>query len=401
MWCLFSSGLQAAMQKRQLGENFMEIITFLPVLEMLIINIGTMNKCCRRKYSSFWMGMFLFVFSAGFFLICIFGERYLWEGLFSGDGSFFLLGFLYLIPYSFLCEEKTFRLFVIMCMCWSYTMGAMALSIQIVGLLEVQNRYIWIFGVQSLIFLVTLLPFYKTVVPKYIFVLRNIEIFGRRWYKYLVLSSSLSFFSLAMVNHVLQFEESSISKVAALLVLLASIYVVYFILYGIVRDSIEMNHLEYAALHDSLTGLGNRAQLLVHLNELLGAEQVFSVLFLDLDRFKQINDQYGHAVGDRYLIHFARLCTQILENRGRIYRYGGDEFVILYYGVVSQAEVERLKECRGWDFGAPCPFNQVSVGVLVCSPPCEDAEQILKKADRIMYQDKVQKEYQKDRQERG
>ena len=387
------------MQKRQLGENFMEIIKFLPILEMLIINIVTTHKCCRRKYSSVGTGMFLFAFSAGLLFIC--WEIYLRTGVFSGDSSFFLVGFLYLLPYTFLYEEKTFRLFVIMCMCWSYSMGVIALSIQIAGCLEVTNRYIWILGVENLIFLITLLPFYRAVVPKYIFVLRNIESLGQRWYKYLVLSSSLSFFSLAMVNRVLQTGESSFSKVVVLFVLLASIYVVYFILYGIVRDSIEMNHLEHAAFHDPLTGLGNRAQLLMHLNELKNAERVFSVLFLDLDQFKQINDQYGHAVGDKYLIHFARLCTQTLESRGRIYRYGGDEFVVLYYGAASQAEAERLRECRGWDSGAPCPFNQVSVGVLVCSPPCEDAEQILKKADRIMYQDKVQKEYQKDRQERG
>ena len=387
------------MQKRQMGENFMEIIKFLPVLEMLIINLVTTHKCCRRKYSLARTVASLFAFSAVLFSIC--WLIYLKTSLFSGDGSFLLLGFLYLLPCSLLYEEKGSRMFVIMCMCWSYSMGAMALSVQIVGSLGVQNRYVWIFGVQSLIFLVTLLPFYRVVVSKYIFVLQNIEIFGQRWYKYLALNSSLGFFSLALVAYALQSGGSSFFKVAVLFVLLAAIYVSYFILYGVVQDSIEMNYLEYAALHDPLTGLGNRAQLMAHLNKLKDTERVFSVLFLDLDQFKQINDQYGHAVGDKYLIHFARLCTQILEDRGRIYRYAGDEFVILYYGVVSQAEVERLRECRGWDFGAPCPFNQVSVGVLVCSPPCEDAEQILKKADRIMYQDKVQKEYQKDRQERG
>ena len=62
-----------------------------------------------------------------------------------------------------------------------------------------------------------------------------------------------------------------------------------------------MDRLEYASFHDPLTGLGNRSMLWEHLKQLLKENQTFSLLFIDLDRFKEINDKYGHLTGDWYL----------------------------------------------------------------------------------------------------
>lgn len=353
---------------------------------MALFNIITADKCCSKKHSALKTGVILGVFTVVFLMLC--GKIYLWTNSFTGNAAFFLIGFAYLLPFVLLYEEKLFKLFVIMCMCWSYTMGILSLSMQLAGILERRDDFILVFVIQNLFYLATAYPFYRIVVPKYVFVLQNIEVFGQRWYKYLAMSSCLSFFTLAVINIVFNAAESSLSRVLVLILLLASVYVVYFILYGIVLDSVNMNHLEYAALHDPLTGLGNRARLLEDLNAVIEAEQTFSVLFLDLDRFKQINDQYGHMIGDQYLIHFAKICTDMFREHGRVYRFGGDEFVILYFGAVSRQEIDSLKECRQWQDGAPCPFNQVSVGTLICRPPHRDVEYILHQADEIMYRNK-------------
>lgn len=177
----------------------------------------------------------------------------------------------------------------------------------------------------------------------------------------------------------------------ALFLLLSLTYVFYFILYRIVLDAIRLNHLEQEVSHDPLTGLRNRSQLWNDLAKLSDNGEEFSVLFMDLDQFKLINDQYGHITGDRYLKHFAHLTSEILQNKGKVYRFGGDEFVAVYPGLMPQEIINQLKECHGWEDGAPCPFNQVSVGMLFCEPPHQDVEQILQRVDNLMYQNKISK----------
>lgn len=118
---------------------------------------------------------------------------------------------------------------------------------------------------------------------------------------------------------------------------------------------------------------------------------------MDLDRFKQINDQYGHLVGDQYLQHFANICCQIFQNTGKVYRFGGDEFAAVYNGIIPQAIIRQLESCPQWDEGAPCPFNQVSTGVLHCRPPHSNVEQILQQVDQLMYQNKSRNQRQHEK----
>jgi len=93
-------------------------------------------------------------------------------------------------------------------------------------------------------------------------------------------------------------------------------------------------HVRYAAMHDNLTGLANRAQLMDTLEHILPLAKKGKInpvlLFMDLDRFKQVNDRYGHAAGDELLIAVALRISRLLGTPGELLtRLGGDEFVIL------------------------------------------------------------------------
>ena len=96
-------------------------------------------------------------------------------------------------------------------------------------------------------------------------------------------------------------------------------------------------------------------------------------------------------IGDMYLKHFADIASEIFRDHGNVYRFGGDEFVAIYHGIIPQTTIDRLTECREWDKEAPCPFNQVSTGVLFCRPPHQSTEQILHQVDELMYQNKMKK----------
>ena len=368
----------------------MWIIEFSPLIEMLVCNLITMHLCCTPKYSLRKNLLVLVPFSV-LFVSCAF---FLQE-LFPFNGQSFLFGFLYMIPFCFLYREKPSRLFVIMCMCWIYTMGIFSFTLQLTGLFTGTFDPFPVLMIQSILLLATIFPFYKKTLPKYIFMLQNASLFGTRWNKYLVIKSVINFLCISLLNMVFLQPPFTLSRILVLSLILTSIHTSYFILCRMAEDSIKITHLERDVLYDSLTGIGNRTLLMNRLHLRLSEDQPFSLLFLDLDKFKLINDTYGHITGDDYLRHFSAICTRLFQNSGEVYRYGGDEFAVLYNGILPQEEIDRYKDPKIWEQiwadGAPCPFNGVSLGCLVCKAPHQDAETVLAQVDRIMYHNKADK----------
>ncbi|WP_310289560.1 diguanylate cyclase [Microbacterium trichothecenolyticum] len=154
------------------------------------------------------------------------------------------------------------------------------------------------------------------------------------------------------------------------------------------------------ALHDQLTGVANRQLLQLTLDEAIVSaverSESLSVLFLDIDEFKNINDGFGHAAGDLVLVELATRLTQSVRAGDVVGRIGGDEFVAICAGAdgdAATAVAERiLAICR-----TPIPVPEgvvsasVSVGVSVFRPGVDEqpaAEQMLNRADSAMYDSK-------------
>lgn len=368
--------------------NLTLFIQYLPILEVGFFNMFSIYSCCHKRYSPFRTVLVLAAYTA--FMLAFF--IYFSEVLsFRGDGRLMLGGLFYLLIFHFLYKERLSLLLTITCTCWVYTMGIFSLSVQLAGLFSSGNILVLLLS-ENLLFLVTIYPFYHLLIPKYIFVAEHIKTSGTRWYKYIALNNCLTFLTLAVLHASFIAGPASAVKLLTLLSLLAATHLSYYVLYKILLDSIRMNRLEYTALHDVLTGLGNGVQLWDDLQTRLKTNQTFSVLFMDLDHFKQINDRYGHMTGDLYLKHFARITSEALWDSGRLYHFGGDEFVAVYDNVVPSSVITDLKKCTGWDTNAPCPFNQVSIGSFVCRPPhTQDVESVLHQVDRMMYAAKSEK----------
>jgi diguanylate cyclase (GGDEF)-like protein/PAS domain S-box-containing protein len=152
--------------------------------------------------------------------------------------------------------------------------------------------------------------------------------------------------------------------------------------------------LAHAAMHDGLTELPNRAALVERLDELLtGAEpgQV-SVLFIDLDNFKVVNDSLGHGVGDELLRQVAGRLRDAMRDTDRVARFGGDEFVVLVDGGVDPAAVaERLRRSvqRPVIVGEHELVVTASIGFAVNSSSDLTADDLLRDADAAMYRAKA------------
>jgi diguanylate cyclase (GGDEF)-like protein len=157
-------------------------------------------------------------------------------------------------------------------------------------------------------------------------------------------------------------------------------------------------HLRHEARRDPLTGLANRVLLEERLQELLAAQIPVTVVFCDLDRFKEINDTYGHAIGDEVLRVTGRRLAQDLTDAEVVARIGGDEFVVVLTGVHKADSALLLKRVGQAFAGEPVYAEGLALRVtsslgLVCEPdrperrlgPGRRVEELLSRADREMY----------------
>lgn len=163
------------------------------------------------------------------------------------------------------------------------------------------------------------------------------------------------------------------------------------------RVAVE-DKLKHLAHHDPLTGLPNRAVLFDRINQaLLGAvrtQREVAVLFVDLDRFKPINDTYGHETGDLILRGVADRLRSVLREADTVARLGGDEFVVLAPGARGPEDAELLarKIIEGFRRPLDIPGRELivnaSVGVTLYPHDNSDAEGLIRHADAAMYQAK-------------
>ncbi len=150
----------------------------------------------------------------------------------------------------------------------------------------------------------------------------------------------------------------------------------------------------YEATHDSLTGLPNRAnfsEILLQAIENSSATKQFAVLFLDLDRFKVINDGLGHLVGDKLLIEIAERLKKCLRPNDTVARFGGDEFTILVNNINKPKDAVILAERLQAELSNPIQFDghevftSASIGITLSDENKRQPEDFLRDADTAMY----------------
>ncbi|MDX3775701.1 diguanylate cyclase [Chromatiaceae bacterium AAb-1] len=155
----------------------------------------------------------------------------------------------------------------------------------------------------------------------------------------------------------------------------------------------------FEANHDALTGLANRQMFLQQLRQQFALSKrqpqlKFALLFIDLDRFKLINDSLGHHVGDAFLVETSKRLQSIVREHDLVARLGGDEFVVLLNNLHDETDAEEIAERiiekvrQPYYLHGQYVYSGASVGIATLQPLYSKAEALLRDADAAMYQAK-------------
>jgi diguanylate cyclase (GGDEF)-like protein/PAS domain S-box-containing protein len=174
--------------------------------------------------------------------------------------------------------------------------------------------------------------------------------------------------------------------------------------FGISRDITQRkefeDQLERQAFYDRLTELPNRALFMNRLQHLfqrarrVEANLLFAVIYLDIDRFKGVNDSFGHQAGDELLIEVARRLERCVRPSDTLARLGGDEFTILLEDIASEIDATRIADRIQKELSVPFTvhgqevFSSASVGIALSSSRYQRPEDMLRDADIAMYRAK-------------
>jgi diguanylate cyclase (GGDEF)-like protein/PAS domain S-box-containing protein len=168
----------------------------------------------------------------------------------------------------------------------------------------------------------------------------------------------------------------------------------------VTERKLAVERLMHDAFHDALTQLPNRALFMDRLERAMELQRrrpdaLFAVLFLDLDRFKVVNDSLGHVLGDELLVAVAQRLMTILRASDSVARLGGDEFAMLIEGVEHETDAvraaQRIEETLAEPFhvGTNEIFTTVSIGIALSTSGYERPQDVLRDADIALYRAKA------------
>jgi len=195
----------------------------------------------------------------------------------------------------------------------------------------------------------------------------------------------------------IRIKDINISIILFVMIMLMVVHLL--IIFIVEKNKVARKALSYQATHDDLTGLTNRNYFKSMIEEVienhyLEANNVTAILFIDLDKFKDINDTLGHKFGDEVLIEISKRFKSVMRNNDTICRHGGDEFLIMIQDMNNMEGIISILRKIMDTISEPINFNQhkinitISMGISLFPNDGRTVDDLLKNADSAMYKAK-------------
>lgn len=201
--------------------------------------------------------------------------------------------------------------------------------------------------------------------------------------------------SYFLISKELRFADFNLKTFFMIMALVIIIQILYVLVWQ--KDRFAKNKLNYKATHDELTGLTNRAyfrKVFYKTIKKSKSKKTAAILFIDLDRFKEINDSFGHNFGDEVLVEVANRFKRVMRSNDTICRYGGDEFIILINDIRDVKDVVEIVKKIMTSMNVPLRYNTqkiyltLSIGISLYPSDGTTVDDLLKNADSALYKAK-------------
>lgn len=352
-------------------------------LEMILVNLLTLNLCCTKRFAGWKVFLTLLLFTA--FVMA--GGAWLISNGYggNGNGSLIILGFFYLLPLCILYRDSLDRLLITACSSWIHTMFFFSIAVHISKIIGGPGFYQNALLLQTILYLCTTPLVIHFVKNRFLYVLRNIP---PSHLKYLRLSSVSWFLTAILLNYTLFNNDQPLFKVFTICFVCFNVVLSYKFIVMIVNYSHSSEYFEKMAFTDLLTQQKNRLSLFQDAKSLMEKKTSFTLVYMDLDQFKVINDLYGHTDGDSYLKDFSKTVQSILAREDSLYRMSGDEFICLLQKTPPRQFLQLLKQKTQKGTYGGHKFLGVSCGSAVFPADGNNIDELIAAADQKMYVEK-------------
>ncbi|SEW13272.1 GGDEF domain-containing protein [[Clostridium] fimetarium] len=381
------------------------------IIAMLIALLNTLlNHTMLTRKKSLIFCHVLFLINSVIVIIAVFVTRQLINDMAIYKYIFCIIMFMYIVYIHIIFEETISKKIFVMISTWVISVIIYSVSILIAKLyidVESVTNFIYGFRILAQIILLWILakPWYRENYKRILLLVQDNTIN--------LMSIYMSIAFLLLLNNISIIDVSfrNFATVYDLLLFIVFIILGYVIVFTGISSTSKMvllqqtvdiaekkseEHLKMANI-DCLTGVASRLNILNKITDAIlesDNSQKLAVLMLDIDKFKFVNDNYGHKAGDEVLKFLTEKINGCLRETDTIGRVGGDEFVILIKDIHAEADIETMI-CKIFEvLKTPLVFNQqniqinVSVGISIFPDFSQNLDSLINQADRAMYEAK-------------
>lgn len=351
------------------------ILNVLTVLEIIIVEFAGLWLLSKKK-SSFWRTLTVYVLITAFLIVFMITVVSHLPDYGDGNGRFMVLGIFYFIPAILNFGGDIKSRIIIGFYVFSYGLFGFAAAVRVAYLFDERYLALAVLVVQTLIYGATFIMyihFSKEQVIVYIQKANNQQ------KNILIRYTMVSFLLIIVYNNVMVIDGSMLKKLLVYVMLVYFVILTYRLLVSYLKADDDKRELDELAKRDKLTGFGNRLALYGDLEKLVLKGEKFYLVFLDLDKFKTVNDCCGHLAGDAYLAAFAQALKELAGTEAECYRLAGDEFICITW---NEYFCDRFNDIQ---LPSEMKFLGVSFGIAAFPEDGKTLKEIFELADARMY----------------